>query len=79
MTPTHHLPITSSEEEFVTIIGGDAEEIGRAFHAEGLAQQDFSVVHRIGRHRIALAPGQDIAALLDGRRLVATTYTRRAR
>lgn len=70
------------EEEFVTLIGGDAEEIGRAFKAEGLAAQDFTVVHRIGRHRLAAAPGQDLAALisalLDGR-LVAATYARRAR
>lgn len=66
-------------EEFVTIVGGNAEEIGRAFRSQGLAEQDFTIVHRIGRHRFALAPGQDPGALFDGRELVAATYTRRAR
>lgn len=71
------------EEEFITIIGGDAEEIGQVFRDQGLAAKDFTIVHRIGRHRIAMAPGQDdmnalVGALLGGR-LVAATYTRRAR
>lgn len=66
-------------EEFVTIVGGDADEISRAFRSQGLAEQDFTVVHRIGRHRFALAPGQDPLSLFDGRQLVAATYTRRTR
>ncbi|WP_371345355.1 hypothetical protein [Ancylobacter sp. IITR112] len=71
------------EEEFITIIGGDAEEIGQVFRDQGLAAKDFTIVHRIGRHRIAMAPGQDdmsalVGALLGGR-LVAATYTRRSR
>ncbi|WP_428029340.1 hypothetical protein [Ancylobacter sp.] len=74
---------TSGEDEFVTIIGGDAEEIGQVFKAEGLAAKDFTIVHRIGRHRIAMAPGQqDMSALINalvGGRLVAATYTRRGR
>ncbi|MBS9478900.1 hypothetical protein [Ancylobacter radicis] len=67
------------DEEFVTIVGGDAEEISRTFREQGLAEQDYSIVHRIGRHRFELAPGQDLHSLLDGRALVAATYTRRAR
>ncbi|TSJ62163.1 hypothetical protein FO470_11395 [Starkeya sp. 3C] len=66
-------------EEFVTIVGGTAEEISRAFREQGLAEQDYAVVHRIGRHRFALPTGQDLLSLLDGRQLVAATYTRRAR
>lgn len=69
----------SSDDEFVTIVGGTAEEISRTFREQGLAEQDFSIVHRIGRHRLALAPGQDPTSLFDGRELVAATYTRRAR
>ncbi|QIB35162.1 hypothetical protein [Ancylobacter pratisalsi] len=75
MRQHHH----NGDEEFVTIVGGDAEEIGRAFQAEGLADKDFTIVHRIGRHRFAMAPGRDVGSLLDGSALVAATYTRRGR
>lgn len=66
------------EDEFVTIIGRDAEEIGRTFREEGLAEQQFTIVHRIGRHRFAFADGGPMGGLFDGRRLVAATYARRA-
>ncbi|MDQ0509824.1 hypothetical protein [Ancylobacter amanitiformis] len=66
-------------EEFVTIVGGSAEEISRTFREQGLAEQDFSIVHRIGRHRLAGPAGQDLLSLFDGRDLVAATYTRRGR
>lgn len=83
MSAIENTPATTGEDEFVTIIGGDAEEIGQVFKAEGLAAKDFSIVHRIGRHRIAMAPGQqDMSALIGallGGRLVAATYTRRSR
>lgn len=69
----------SGNEEFVTIVGGTAEEISRTFREQGLAEQDFTIVHRIGRHRLALPTGQDLLSLLDGRQLVAATYTRRGR
>ena len=41
MTPTPH----NGDEEFVTIVGGDAEQIGRAFQAEGLAGKDLVILH----------------------------------
>ncbi len=69
----------SGSEEFVTIVGGTAEEISQTFREQGLAEQDFTIVHRIGRHRLALPTGQDLLSLLDGRQLVAATYTRRGR
>lgn len=69
----------SGNEEFVTIVGGTAEEISQTFREQGLAEQDFTIVHRIGRHRLALPTGQDLLSLLDGRQLVAATYTRRGR
>ncbi|TCK31374.1 hypothetical protein EV667_1483 [Ancylobacter aquaticus] len=83
MTPTISSQAAPGEDEFVTIIGGDAEEIGQVFRDQGLAAKDFTIVHRIGRHRIALAPGQqDMSALVGallGGRLVAATYSRRPR
>lgn len=69
----------SGNEEFVTIVGGTAEDISQAFRDQGLAEQDYTIVHRIGRHRLALPAGQDLLSLLDGRQLVAATYTRRGR
>lgn len=67
----------TGEEEFVTIIGRDAEQISRAFQAEGLAQQQFSIVHRMGRHRFAVADGEDARTIFDGEGLMAATYVRR--
>ncbi|MCK0196093.1 hypothetical protein MWN34_04115 [Ancylobacter sp. 6x-1] len=68
---------TTIEEEFVTIIGANPEEISRAFQAQGLADQHFAVVHRMGRHRFTMAEGADSSTLFDGRPLVAATYVRR--
>lgn len=75
--PQH--PQTDGHEEFVTIVGGSAEEIAAAFREQGLAEKDYTVVHRIGRHRLALPTGRDLLSLFDGRQLVAATYSRRAR
>jgi hypothetical protein len=69
---------TPGEEEFVTIIGRNADEISRAFRAEGLAERQFSIVHRMGRHRFALAEGEDARSIFDGETLLAATYVRRA-
>lgn len=70
---------TQRDDEFVTIIGCDADEISRTFRAEGLADQEFAVVHRMGRHRFAFANGEQAGALFDGRPLIAATFARRAR
>ena len=67
-----------NEDEFVTIIGRDADEIGQTFRAEGLAVQQYAVVHRMGRHRFAFADGAEPGALFDGRPLVAATFARRS-
>ncbi|MDF2998487.1 MAG: hypothetical protein K0R27_4124 [Xanthobacteraceae bacterium] len=67
------------EDEFVTIIGRDAEEISKTFRAEGLADQQFTIVHRIGRHRFAFADGGPNGGMFDGRPVLAATYARRTR
>ena len=67
------------DDEFVTIIGTDADEISRTFCAQGLADQEFSIVHRMGKHRFAFADGEQAGALFDGRPLVAATFARRTR
>lgn len=81
---TEHIDHTTlakpnGNEEFVTIVGDTAEDIAKAFRDQGLAEQDYTIVHRIGRHRLALTEGRDLSSLLDGRQLVAATYTRRGR
>ncbi len=70
---------TPRDDEFVTIIGADADEISRTFCSEGLADQEFAIVHRMGRHRFAFANGEQAGALFDGRPLIAATLARRAR
>ena len=70
---------TPRDDEFVTIIGTDADEISRTFCAQGLADQQFAIVHRMGKHRFAFANGEKAGALFDGRPLVAATFARRAR
>ncbi|MCJ8144559.1 hypothetical protein [Ancylobacter gelatini] len=81
MERTHQTTRTphNGDEEFVTIVGGTAEEISRTFREQGLAAQDYTIVHRIGRHRLAMPEGSDLASLLAGGQLVAATYTRRGR
>lgn len=66
-----------SQDEFVTIIGTDAAEISRTYQAEGLAEQHFTIVHRIGRHRFAFADGTPAGGAFD-RPMVAATFARRA-
>ena len=70
---------TPRDDEFVTIIGTDADEISRTFCAQGMADQQFAIVHRMGKHRFAFADGEHAGVLFDGRPLVAATFARRAR
>lgn len=65
------------QDEFVTIVGADAEEISRTYQQEGLAGQHFTIVHRIGRHRFAFANGAPAGGLFD-RPMLAATFARRA-
>lgn len=65
-------------EEFVTIIGANAEEISRTFHKDGLAAKGFAVLHRMGIHRFALPEGSPLAALMGNEPMLAATYMRRA-
>ena len=72
-------PETRDDDEFVTIIGRDAEEISKTFRTEGLAEQQFTIVHRIGRHRFAFANGGPVGGLFDGRPMLAATFARSGR
>ena len=65
------------DEEFVTIIGSDMEQITSAFQAQGLAEQHYAIVHRIGRHRFTIVNENGSNLMFEGRPLVAATYARR--
>ena len=65
------------DNEYVTIVGSDLEEITREFHAQGLSEQNFSIVHRVGRHRFTMADGQRSEAMFGGKSLMAATFARR--
>lgn len=64
-------------EEFVTIIARTTEEAMRQFTAQGLDELGFAITGRIGRHKFALAEGNDASELFRGQSLVAATFSRR--
>ncbi|MBS7543731.1 hypothetical protein [Ancylobacter oerskovii] len=72
----------NDSDEFITIIGQDAEEVGRVYAKDGLAAKGFSILHRMGRHSFRLPEGSPLAAHLGEemgmRPMVAATYMRRA-
>jgi len=68
---------TIRNDEFITIVGTDIAEITREFHAQGLSEQDFTIVHRIGRHHFTMAGGERSRAMFGGEPLMAATFARR--
>ena len=71
-------PETAGEhDEFITIIGSDFAAITQEFHAQGLAERDYSIVHRIGRHRFTKVNGERSEVMFAGEPLIAATYQRR--
>jgi hypothetical protein len=67
------------DEDFVTIIGSDVAQIIGAFQAQGLAEQEFSILHKIGRHRFTIVGEDGSSPMFEGRSLVAATFARRPR
>jgi hypothetical protein len=68
---------TARDAEFITIVGTDMAEITREFHAQGLSERHFSIVHRVGRHRFTMADGEGSQAMFGGKPLMAATFARR--
>lgn len=69
---------TNEHDEFVTIIGADMAEITNEFRAQGLAEKQFSIVHKIGRHRFTRVDGERTETMFDGQALIAATFKRQA-
>ncbi|MCB4767167.1 hypothetical protein LGR54_00980 [Ancylobacter sp. Lp-2] len=78
-THTHRTRSHRTEsDEFITIIGQNAEEVSRVYAKDGLAAKGFSILHRMGRHSFRLPEGSPLAAHLGPEPMVAATYMRRA-
>ena len=70
----HASPVRS--DEFITIIGASMAEIIDEYNAQGLAQQHFSILHRVGPHRFTKCGPDGSHALFGGETLVAATFRR---
>ncbi len=70
---------SSDRDEFITIIGASMAEINAEFRAQGLADQEFSIVHRIGRHRFTRVNGEGSEPMFEGQPMIAATFTRAQR
>ncbi|MDR3471042.1 MAG: hypothetical protein P4M09_05065 [Devosia sp.] len=67
-----------AEQEFVTIIAPSLTEVMNAYHARGLAEQNYTIVHRAGRHQFTLVSSVDQSTqLFDGEPMTAATFVRR--
>ncbi|CAM5767901.1 hypothetical protein LMIY3S_02318 [Labrys miyagiensis] len=70
----------SSEcDEFITIIGANMAEINAEFRAQGLADREFSIVHRIGRHRFTRVSSGAAEEMFEGQPMIAATFVRMQR
>ena len=67
----------SSEcDEFITIIGASMAEINAEFRAQGLADREFSIVHKIGRHRFTRVNSGGAEHMFEGQPMIAATFAR---
>lgn len=71
---TAHTMIETTSEDFITIIAPSMAEVMASFKAQGLADRQYSIVHRAGKHSFTMAGGE---TLFDGAQLVAATFSRR--
>ena len=71
MTP--HATQTGTED-FITIIAPSMAEVMASYKAQGLAERQYAIVHRAGRHSFTLAGGE---TLFEGASMVAATFARR--
>jgi hypothetical protein len=69
----------NDRDEFITIIGANMAEITAEYQAQGLADREFSIVHRIGRHRFMRVNEGASEQMFDGQAMIAATFTRALR
>jgi len=66
-------------DDFITIIAATMAEITDAFRAQGLAEREFAIVHRTGRHRFTRVNDGASEQMFEGEPLIAATFARRPR
>ena len=69
--------IESGGHDLITIIGSSMTDISEQFRIQGLAERQFSIVHKIARHRFIRADGENARDMFDGEPLIAATFQRR--
>jgi hypothetical protein len=69
----------NDRDEFITIIGANMAEINAEYRAQGLADREFSIVHKIGRHRFMRINEGATEEMFDGQPVIAATFTRALR
>ena len=80
MDSPHNIDRRATDQEFVTIIAPSIAEVMNAFRQQGLAEQDYAIVHRAGRHQFTLVSGfEQSESLFEGETMTAATFARRAR
>ena len=72
MSPEH-----PSRDEYITIIAATAAAAMAQFKARGLAAEGYAITGPVGRHRFALAAGDESHELFAGAGMVAATFRRR--
>lgn len=70
-------PQQPNDDDFITIIGATMAEITGAFRAQGLAERQFAIVHRTGRHRFTRVTDGASEQMFEGEPLIAATFARR--
>ena len=71
-------PHPTDSDDFITIIGATMAEITGAFREQGLAERQFTIVHRTGRHRFTRVTDGTSEPMFEGEPLIAATFARRA-
>ncbi|WP_404400837.1 hypothetical protein [Pelagibacterium halotolerans] len=73
-----HSNETGQTEDFITIIAPSMAEVMASFRAQGLAEKQYAIVHRAGRHSFTVAHGEEPATtLFNGMPMIAATFARR--
>lgn len=67
----------NTREDFVTIIAATMAEVMQSFKSQGLAEQEYTIVHRGGEHSFTVVDRGDSAPLFGGEKMIAATFARR--
>jgi len=66
---------TYLKEDFITIIAPTLAKVMQSYHAQGLAAQNYVIIHRPGSHSFTYVD-EGTTRLFDGTPMVAATFMR---